>query len=92
MYKYISVFLIFLILSVDIAFAQCSMCRAVLNSSEAQETAKGINNGILFLNYTTGCFKDNNLIFRLVRFYQVLIEIVDGHTRIEHYSLRVDTT
>ena len=42
-------FLIFLILSADIAFAQCSMCRAVLNSSEAQETAKGINNGILFL-------------------------------------------
>lgn len=30
-------------------YAQCSMCRAVLNSSEAQETAKGINNGILFL-------------------------------------------
>ena len=49
MYKYISVFLIFLILWADIAFAQCSMCRAVLNSSEAQETAKGINNGILFL-------------------------------------------
>ncbi len=49
MYKHISVFLICLILSVDIAFAQCSMCRAVLNSSEAQETAKGINNGILFL-------------------------------------------
>lgn len=49
MYKHISVFLIFLILSADIAFAQCSMCRAVLNSSEAQETAKGINNGILFL-------------------------------------------
>ena len=49
MYKYISVFLIFSILSADIAFAQCSMCRAVLNSSEAQETAKGINNGIIFL-------------------------------------------
>ena len=49
MYKHISVFLIFLILSADIAFAQGSMCRAVLNSSEAQETAKGINNGILFL-------------------------------------------
>ena len=49
MYKYLSVLLIFLILSADIAFAQCSMCRAVLNSSEAQETAKGINNGILFL-------------------------------------------
>ena len=44
-----SFYLIFLILSADIAFAQCSMCRAVLNSSEAQETAKGINNGILFL-------------------------------------------
>ena len=49
MYKFILFFLLFLILSVDIAFAQCSMCRAVLNSSEAQETAKGINNGILFL-------------------------------------------
>ena len=49
MYKFICFFLIFLILSADIAFAQCSMCRAVLNSSEAQETAKGINNGILFL-------------------------------------------
>ena len=35
----ISVFLIFLILSADIAFAQCSMCRAVLNSSEAQENS-----------------------------------------------------
>tara|TARA_B100000579_G_C22550112_1_gene719383 strand:- start:162 stop:374 length:213 start_codon:yes stop_codon:yes gene_type:complete len=49
MYKFMSFYLIFLILSADIAFAQCSMCRAVLNSSEAQETAKGINNGILFL-------------------------------------------
>ena len=49
MYKFMLFFLIFLILSADISFAQCSMCRAVLNSSEAQETAKGINNGILFL-------------------------------------------
>ena len=49
MHKYLSVLLIFLILLADIAFAQCSMCRVVLNSSEAQETAKGINNGILFL-------------------------------------------
>ena len=49
MYKFILFFLFFLILSADIAFAQCSMCRAVLNSSEAQETAKGINNGIIFL-------------------------------------------
>ena len=49
MYKFMLFFLIFFILSAYIAFAQCSMCRAVLNSSEAQETAKGINNGILFL-------------------------------------------
>ena len=29
--------------------AQCSMCRAVLESEGAQETAKGINNGIIYL-------------------------------------------
>jgi hypothetical protein len=31
------------------ASAQCSMCRAVLESGDAQETAKGINNGIVYL-------------------------------------------
>ena len=31
------------------ASAQCSMCRAVLESGDAQETAKGINNGIIYL-------------------------------------------
>ena len=31
------------------ASAQCSMCRAVLESEDAQETAKGINNGIIYL-------------------------------------------
>jgi hypothetical protein len=31
------------------ASAQCSMCRSVLESGEAQETAKGINNGIIYL-------------------------------------------
>ncbi len=31
------------------ASAQCSMCRAVLESGEAQEMAKGINNGIIYL-------------------------------------------
>ena len=31
------------------ASAQCSMCRAVLESGEALETAKGINNGIIYL-------------------------------------------
>ncbi len=31
------------------AEAQCAMCRAVLESEEGQETAKGINNGIVYL-------------------------------------------
>ena len=31
------------------ASAQCSMCRAVLESGDSQETAKGINNGIIYL-------------------------------------------
>ena len=29
--------------------AQCSMCRAVLESEEGQQTAKGINDGIVYL-------------------------------------------
>ena len=29
--------------------AQCSMCRAVLESGDLQETGKGINNGIIYL-------------------------------------------
>lgn len=29
--------------------AQCSMCRAVLESEEGQVTAKGINDGIVYL-------------------------------------------
>ena len=31
------------------ASAQCSMCRAVFGIGEALETAKGINNGIIYL-------------------------------------------
>ena len=42
-------FLLFFALSLDYGYGQCSMCRAVLQSEEAQETAKGINNGILYL-------------------------------------------
>ena len=38
----------FLFGSVDIE-AQCAMCRAVLESEEGQQTAKGINNGIVYL-------------------------------------------
>ena len=33
----------------DAAFSQCSMCRAVLESEEGQATAKGINDGIVYL-------------------------------------------
>lgn len=40
---------LFFLLTVAEASAQCSMCRAVLESGEAQETAKGINNGIIYL-------------------------------------------
>lgn len=29
--------------------AQCAMCRAVLESEEGQKTAKGINDGIVYL-------------------------------------------
>ena len=31
------------------ADAQCAMCRAVLESEEGNSTAKGINNGIVYL-------------------------------------------
>jgi hypothetical protein len=37
------------LLNTEAAYAQCSMCRAVLQSEEGQATAKGINNGILYL-------------------------------------------
>jgi hypothetical protein len=40
--------LLFLMGSFDLE-AQCSMCRAVLESEEGQQTAKGINNGIVYL-------------------------------------------
>lgn len=33
----------------SLAEAQCAMCRAVLESSENQATAEGINNGIMYL-------------------------------------------
>ena len=38
-----------LILVPELANAQCSMCRAVLESDTDQSAAKGINNGILYL-------------------------------------------
>jgi len=39
---------LFLLGSADLE-AQCAMCRAVLESEEGQQTAKGINNGIVYL-------------------------------------------
>ena len=38
--------LIFFVINLN---AQCAMCRAVLESEEGQSTAKGINNGIIYL-------------------------------------------
>ena len=38
-----------LFLAVLPAEAQCAMCRAVLETEEGGEAAKGINNGIVYL-------------------------------------------
>ena len=43
------ILLILLILSALSAEAQCAMCRAVLESDESGQAAKGINNGIMYL-------------------------------------------
>ena len=43
-------FIFILILSWNISStAQCAMCRAVLESEAGQETAKGVNDGIVYL-------------------------------------------
>jgi hypothetical protein len=39
----------FLFLMVLPAESQCAMCRAVLESDESGQAAKGINNGIMYL-------------------------------------------
>jgi hypothetical protein len=44
-----TLFFVFLFFALGPVEAQCSMCRAVLLSEEGQQTAKGINNGILYL-------------------------------------------
>lgn len=46
--KFVFITLFLLMISVD-ASAQCSMCRAVLESGESQSAAEGINDGILYL-------------------------------------------
>ena len=45
----IVLFFTLLMLLPEIANAQCAMCRAVLESQEDAGTAKGINNGIIYL-------------------------------------------
>ena len=45
---YLIIFL-FVFFSPEMVSAQCSMCRAVLESEEGQATAKGINDGIVYL-------------------------------------------
>ena len=41
--------LLFFLLN-DFIYAQCAMCRAVLESSENEGMAEGINNGIVYLS------------------------------------------
>lgn len=43
------IFLIFMLIFSLPADAQCAMCRAVLESEEGNQAAKGINNGIIYL-------------------------------------------
>ena len=38
-----------MLLTAFIVEAQCAMCRAVLESEEGKNTAKGINDGIVYL-------------------------------------------
>lgn len=42
-------FILFLSIAVLPAAAQCAMCRAVLESEEGQQTAKSVNDGIVYL-------------------------------------------
>ena len=49
LFKRINLLLLLLFLISDFTWSQCSMCRAVLESEEGQQTAKGINNGIVYL-------------------------------------------
>lgn len=46
--RFLMIFILLLLLPVA-AEAQCSMCRAVLESGGDQSAAEGINNGILYL-------------------------------------------
>ena len=43
------ILVLFLLLAIFSAESQCAMCRAVLESDESGQAAKGINNGIVYL-------------------------------------------
>jgi len=49
MYRTIITFL-FILFSIPV-YSQCAMCRAVLESSENEGMAEGINNGIMYLAF-----------------------------------------
>ena len=44
-------FIIFSFLTFNLSYSQCAMCRAVLESSENEGMAEGINNGIMYLAF-----------------------------------------
>ncbi|WP_298541669.1 hypothetical protein [uncultured Aquimarina sp.] len=46
--KTLYILILFLLFAIPVD-AQCAMCRAVLESEEGQQTARGINNGIVYL-------------------------------------------
>jgi len=52
MYKFKNKLLVFIFLIIsNYNYSQCAMCRAVLESSENDSMAEGINNGIMYLAF-----------------------------------------
>ena len=49
MRKVIAFSILFFLIFIESIHSQCSMCRAVIESEEGQATAKGINDGIVYL-------------------------------------------
>lgn len=47
--KTVLLILVFVLISTFSVEAQCAMCRAVLESDDNGQAAKGINNGIMYL-------------------------------------------
>lgn len=49
MHRTLLISFLILLLAITPADAQCAMCRAVLESEETQNAARGVNNGIKYL-------------------------------------------